>query len=165
MLLHISVVFVDVIQQRWIDQTHAGCLRASAFSMNPGLGARCIQAGSGFHPESVREKKTKKQTHKGGCWHTLQELWPCATCDSFWWKMPLHVTVQACAWIFADSSRGRWGWLNVAVSLTLFWFICLWMSTRTHHRTTEDIMCLRSQARVTESSGDMRGSEWEWWCK
>lgn len=53
--------------------------------------------------------------------------------------------------------------MRVAVSLTLFWFICLWMSAHTHNRHTEDIMPLWSQARVTESISSECCSELKWW--
>lgn len=134
-------------------------LREAACSVNPGPGATGIQAHSAFHPQSLSEKNGPT---RGGCWRTLQELRPSATCDSFLWKMSLHVTQQACLWIFADSSGdvgiGR-VWLRVSL---YFWFICLWTSTHTHHRPTEDIMPLWSQARLTESASSTRGSELEW---
>lgn len=119
-----------------IDKTHAGSLRETACSLNPGLGATGIQADSAFLSESLSEK----QTHKGRCW---QELWPISvknatSCDSTGVLVNLRWQLQGCR-----------DWLCVAVSITLFWFIYLWMSTHTHHRPTEDIMPVWSQGRVT----------------
>lgn len=110
-----------------IDKTHAGCLREAACSANPGRGARGTQADSAFHPKSL---SGKKQSHKGGCWHTSQELWPFATCDSFPWKMPLHVTQQACQWIFSDSlGDAGIGRMRLRVSLYFDLSVLGWVHT------------------------------------
>jgi len=50
-----------------------------------------------------------------------------------------------------------------AVSLTLFGFICLWMSAHTYHRATEDFIPLSSQAKLRESVSSTYVSELEGW--
>lgn len=42
-------------------------------------------------------------------------------------------------------------------------YLFFWMSKHIHHRTTEDIMHLWSQARATQSVSTVCGSELEWW--
>lgn len=128
------------------------------------LGPLASRQTAPFIQNHCQEKKqNKKQTHKGWCWHTLQELWHLATCDSFWWKMRLHVTQQPCPWISSDSCDNvgiGWLWLWVLLYFDLSFF---WMSKHIHHRTTEDIMHLWSQARATQSVSTVCGSELEWW--
>lgn len=145
-----------------IDKT--GCSRAAACSVNPGLGAAGIQADSAFHPESLSGKKKQKTDPQGMMLaHTaravaLSNLWlilvkNATSCDTAAVLMNLFWQLRQC-----------WVWMIVAVSITLFWFIFFfWMSKHIHHRTTEDIMHLWSQARATQSVSTVCGSELEWW--
>lgn len=126
--LHINVtdkimqatVFVTQMSLN-IDNTHAGGLGEAACSVNTGPGATGIQAHTAFHPESLSQKHRPTREDVGT---HCTELWPFAMCDSFLRKMSLHMTQQACLWIFADSSRDCWEWRTVAASSTLFRCIC-----------------------------------------
>lgn len=90
-----------------IDKTHAGCLS----SVNPGVGAAGAQADGTFHPESQPEKK---QTHEGGCWHTLQERWPFATCDSvFCERCNSTVMLVNLCWQLGGGMLGLAEWVSL----------------------------------------------------
>lgn len=93
-------------------------------------------------------QKKKKQTHERGCWHTLQERWPFATCDSFFFVKDATscdstvMLVNLCWQLGGDVGIG---W----VSLALFWYyVCGWVHTL---RPTADITPLWSKARATEA--------------
>lgn len=77
---------------------------------------------------TVRKMKTRPTGEDTG--NTLQEHWPFATCESFWWKMPLRVTQLACLWILADSigdvGIGHvWLWVSLYFDLS----VCGWVHT------------------------------------
>lgn len=152
-----SVVFVPVIHRwQWNEprlEWKSIRLRLDVWEELPALWTRALgpwasRQTAPFMQNYCQEKKQKNRPTRMDVGGHCRNGGPLQLVTHFCEKcrfMLLNRLVNLCRQLW-----GCWNWLSKALSLTLFWFMCLWMSAHTHHTATEgSLMACSSQARVT----------------